>query len=144
MAEVKKIEELVSLNSEAETAMFAKKLALETTFGKTILLSGELGAGKTTFTRYFVEALKISTPVSSPTYVLQHEYKSQDGRTIEHWDLYRVSEVPMELQEPTDKNTLRIVEWGDKFPEFENHCEIKIRFLVEGENSRSVRIVRRQ
>lgn len=90
-------------------------------------LIGELGAGKTTFVRNLVTAANVTDPVSSPTYVLQHLYKGEE-LTIEHWDLYRCTEFPEELVEPPPKNTIRLIEWANKFDLQELGCRQVIHF----------------
>ena len=104
-----------------------------------IILKGELGAGKTTFVRKFCESIGVKESVNSPTYVLQHEYSS-DSYTIEHWDLYRVSEVPEELYEFSDKNTIRFIEWGDKFDELVDLSDLIISITTHEENDQIYRI----
>ena len=76
--------------SEAETASVASALAATLVAGDVILLSGNLGAGKTAFVRGLAEGLGIDAEdVSSPTFTLVHEYRG--GRlTLYHVDLYRL------------------------------------------------------
>ena len=81
--------------------------------GMRIGFVGSLGAGKTTLIRHLVKALGSADPVSSPTYVLAHEYHGQSG-LIEHWDLYRLQETPEQLLD-SDANCIRLIEWADKF-----------------------------
>lgn len=57
--------------------------------GSTILLSGDLGSGKTSFVSAFCKIHKIST-VQSPTYAIHNRYKTPDGQEIDHFDLYRL------------------------------------------------------
>jgi tRNA threonylcarbamoyl adenosine modification protein YjeE len=98
------------LSSEEDTKRFASELAALLPLGISVGLEGDLGSGKTTFVRHFTASLGITTPVSSPTYVLQHEYLG-DTRGVEHWDLYRLSSPPEELLEPPAPYTVRFVEW---------------------------------
>ena len=102
--------------------MFAPKLR----GGDTVGLKGELGAGKTTFMRFLAEALGASEPVSSPTYVLCHEYGGAGGIRIEHWDLYRVKSVPEELLEAATPEVIRCIEWFDRFTTVEADCVWKL------------------
>lgn len=116
---------------ELEKVILAIK---EKTFTPTlVILQGELGAGKTTLVRKFCESDGVKENVSSPTYVLQHEYWAKNY-FIEHWDLYRVKEVPEELYEFPEKNTIRFVEWGNKFNELENIADLIITIDFEEEN----------
>ena len=65
--------------------------------GKTILLFGNLGAGKTVFSRGFARGLGITEPVSSPTYTIVQEYDIPSGGRLYHLDLYRISGVESAL-----------------------------------------------
>src|SRR5690349_224650 len=82
--------------SEAETAAVARHLAAALRAGSVLLLSGNLGAGKTAFVRGLAEGLGIDPEeVSSPTFTLIHEYRG--GRlTLYHADLYRLERAATE------------------------------------------------
>ena len=100
-----------------DTAATAQTLAPHLRFGCSYGLIGPLGAGKTTLVRFLLKQLGgEGSLVSSPTFVLQHIYSLQNGRAIEHWDLYRLSDLPLELLEAPSPQTLRLIEWSDKFP----------------------------
>ena len=94
--------EIVS-NSPAQTERLAEVLAAELGAGDVVSVSGELGAGKTTFVRGACRALGVTTPVTSPTFTIGHRY---EGRlTVSHLDLYRFRGVSA-------------AEWGDLEPYF--------------------------
>lgn len=81
-----------------------------------ILLAGEMGAGKTTFTQSFGMALGITEPITSPTFNLLHNYGT--GRvSLHHADLYRLERTgeltDLGLDELQDSGGIVIVEWGD-------------------------------
>lgn len=81
-----------------------------------ILLAGEMGAGKTTFTQSFGMALGITEPITSPTFNLLHNYDT--GRvSLHHADLYRLERTgeltDLGLDELQDSGGIVIVEWGD-------------------------------
>ena len=102
------------INAESQMQEFAVNLAAKIKPTCLIFLDGELGAGKTTFVRYFTAAFSISTPVSSPTFTLQNIY--QDSNCfIEHWDVYRLKEPTPELFEPLNEKCVRIIEWASRF-----------------------------
>ena len=128
---------LASLN---ETALIAGKVATILHPGDTVSLIGGLGAGKTTFTRALVHALGGGDDVTSPTYVLEHEYPIPDKYTVRHWDLYRLGGVPLELLEPPTKSEIRLIEWADKFPELLEVSDLVLRFSTVDSVSRSLRI----
>lgn len=113
--------------SEQETALFAERVGSTLRGGDTVGLSGALGAGKTTFVRYLVEALGgTAREVSSPTYTLEHEYHVAAERCVDHWDLYRVVGLPEELFEPPTENVIRIVEWPERCPEIAADLDLHI------------------
>ena len=104
----------VNIDSLEKTKSLAEKIAKITKLGDVIELQGDLGAGKTTFARYFINSL-LSTEeeVLSPTFNLVHTYDAKDF-TIWHFDLYRLKhENEAEELGITDAftNGVCIIEW---------------------------------
>lgn len=99
---------------EEETKKLARNLAALLKPGMTVLLEGQLGAGKTTFTKGIAEELGIDRAIKSPTYTLIKEYS--DGTIpLYHMDLYRMEEAEDEdlgLDEYFYGEGITIVEWG--------------------------------
>ena len=114
----------------------AKELAKTLKGNEVIFLKGELGAGKTTFTRFLVEALKPKegTAVRSPTFAVLNEYETEKG-TVYHADLYRVRNFDF-----TDYvgNGILLVEWADYLKDLKP--DIVLEFEVLDENRRKVKI----
>lgn len=106
----------------------------------TVLLRGELGAGKSTFARAFIKAAGHDGVVPSPTYALVEPYDLAMGK-IYHIDLYRVSD-PEELRflgwNELDDG-LRLVEWPDRAPGLAEDADLIIELNYEGD-SRNVKI----
>jgi tRNA threonylcarbamoyladenosine biosynthesis protein TsaE len=105
--------------SEEETAQLGALLAGHISGGITILLSGDLGAGKTTLVRGFCEALGFRK-VRSPSFTLVNHY-SAGNRKIVHSDLYRLESRDvddLDLQEDDSGETVLFVEWAEKVPFF--------------------------
>jgi tRNA threonylcarbamoyladenosine biosynthesis protein TsaE len=103
--------------SEEETAGVARELASALKAGDVILLSGNLGAGKTAFVRGLASGLGIDPEeVSSPTFTLVHEYRG--GRlTLYHADLYRLERIATEdigLEEMGIADGVLAIEWPDR------------------------------
>ena len=100
--------------SAAETEAVGEKLATGLAPGDVILVSGELGAGKTTLIRGACRALGVGKPVTSPTFTIGHRY---EGRVpVAHLDLYRLegdldAEDPALLEDYMDSDTITLIEW---------------------------------
>jgi tRNA threonylcarbamoyladenosine biosynthesis protein TsaE len=84
--------------------------------GDVVLISGELGAGKTTFVRGALRSLGVTKPVTSPTFVVGHAYEGRDG-PLAHLDLYRLhgmgDEDPGLLDPYFMPGTIAFVEWPE-------------------------------
>ena len=120
----------LTLSSEADTQRLAEQLA-DLNLAGSVWLSGDLGAGKTTLTRYWLHALGHSGAVKSPTYTLVEPYEialqgeSGKGRSkpVYHVDLYRLQD-PEELsfigfdEYQDDPNALLIIEWASRAEDY--------------------------
>jgi tRNA threonylcarbamoyladenosine biosynthesis protein TsaE len=118
------------LPDDAATGAFATDLATalpESTSGLTLLLRGELGAGKSTFARALIRALGHTGPVPSPTYTLVEPYDVPAG-AIYHIDLYRVSdEEELRYLGWTELDDgFRIVEWPDRVPGIAAEADLRL------------------
>jgi tRNA threonylcarbamoyladenosine biosynthesis protein TsaE len=107
-------------HSPEQTASLGAALGRALRPGDVVLLTGDLGAGKTQFTKGIAQALGIEEAVTSPTFNLVCEYDSVQGVTLRHFDLYRL-EDEAELDDIDyfgllEGNAICVVEWGDKFP----------------------------
>ena len=105
-----------SLGSLAETQRFAEIIAGHVRPRDMVVLAGEMGAGKTTFTQFFGRALGVTDLITSPTFNLLHNYGS--GRmALHHADLYRLERTgeleDLGLDELQDSGGIIAVEWGD-------------------------------
>jgi len=86
------------------------------TEGTTVLLTGELGAGKTTFLKGLAQGLGIAQDVSSPTYALEQRYPTEDWGELLHMDLYRLTtRDAQDLMAGSDDHAgIRCVEWAER------------------------------
>jgi tRNA threonylcarbamoyladenosine biosynthesis protein TsaE len=123
--------------TEAAGATLARKLRV----GDVVAVSGELGAGKTTFVRGAARALGVTGPVSSPTFTIGHRYEAPVP--VSHLDLYRIAGLDQEEWgdlEPYFDGTIAFVEW----PEHGGHWLPAARVVVTlghvDESRRTVRI----
>jgi len=110
---------------------------------KIVILTGDLGAGKTTIIKGIAEGFKAESQdnVTSPTFTLVHEYRGPKV-TIYHIDLYRVdSQRQLEtlaIDDLRDERSLILLEWGEKFSRFREDGNTEIRIETLGENDRKV------
>ncbi|HUB71930.1 MAG TPA: tRNA (adenosine(37)-N6)-threonylcarbamoyltransferase complex ATPase subunit type 1 TsaE [Acidimicrobiales bacterium] len=85
--------------------------------GDTVLLGGDLGAGKTTFTQGLAAALGATGPVTSPTFVLVHSYRTSAGWDLLHADVWRLEQlrevVDLAIPELLEDGAAAVVEWGE-------------------------------
>lgn len=100
-----------------ETRAIAAALASLARPGDLIVLSGEMGAGKTAFAQGFGTALGVTDPITSPTYTLVHSYPTSGRVILHHADLYRLSTyhdvADLALGELLEEDGIVLVEWGD-------------------------------
>ena len=97
-----------------DTEALAAALAVELRPGDVVTVSGELGAGKTTFVRGACRALGVTEPVTSPTFTIGHRYSAETP--VAHLDLYRfqgVSAAEWGDLEPYFEGTIAFVEWPE-------------------------------
>lgn len=131
------------LKSEEDTKNMAKEIAFDIK-NKIIFLNGEIGAGKTTFTKYLVEAFGLKDEVCSPTFALENRYDTENGLII-HFDLYRLkSEEELDMigfYDTLKENATILIEWADKF-NIEKYIKKYniISFKIENNNIRAVTI----
>jgi tRNA threonylcarbamoyladenosine biosynthesis protein TsaE len=127
-------------SSEEETENIGKTLAMSLSKGDSVLLRGNLGAGKTVFSRGFARGLGITEPVSSPTYTIVQEYELPDGGRLYHLDLYRISGVNAALAFGVDEflddpQGISLIEWPDRIDGIlpENAICVEIEHLSDSE-----------
>lgn len=139
--------EQYSVKNLKQTKAFVKKFLKGLHGGETLLLHGDLGAGKTTFTQFFAGFLGVKDVVTSPTFNIVKEYSTKNGKKLYHFDMYRLEDIS-ELQEIGAEEILLknetdfvVVEWPEKidFP-FRNAINIYIEKTAE--NGRVFRVER--
>ena len=102
-------------HSENETKEIAKNIAKELKNGDVIILSGDLGSGKTKFTEGFLSYYGLENEISSPTFTIVNEYKKGDTN-IYHFDVYRIEELDEFYAiggEEYFSKGICIIEWGN-------------------------------
>ena len=125
--------------SENDTMELAENIESEHFPGMVICLYGELGSGKTVFTKAFANALGITEQVTSPTFNIIKEYLSGE-LPLYHMDVYRIQNNIQELgiEEYYDKNGVTIIEWADMIEEYLPKERLDIYFKLTGEDTRTI------
>jgi tRNA threonylcarbamoyladenosine biosynthesis protein TsaE len=127
--------------SPVETEALAARLAKRLAPGDVVTISGELGAGKTTFVRGAARALGVSGPVSSPTFTIGHRYEAPTP--VAHLDLYRIAGLDPEEWgdlEPYFDGTVAFVEWPEHGGNWLPEARAVVTLGHVDESHRSVRI----
>jgi tRNA threonylcarbamoyladenosine biosynthesis protein TsaE len=140
------VSEQVVTHSAEETIAWGRKLATTLRPPLLVLLTGELGAGKTTLTKGIVAGLNAAPEdeVTSPTFTLVHEYGS--GTKVFHGDLYRIENFhdfeTLGLEDVFAKPAIVILEWSEKFPLKAPWPQLRIRLEHRGGDARQITLER--
>ncbi|MDX5475832.1 MAG: tRNA (adenosine(37)-N6)-threonylcarbamoyltransferase complex ATPase subunit type 1 TsaE [Bacillaceae bacterium] len=121
-----------------ETMQVAERLARVFTGGEVLLLEGDLGAGKTTFTKGLAKGLDIKRNVNSPTFTIIKEY---NGRLpLYHMDVYRLedSEEDLGFDDYFSSEGVCVVEWAQFIEEFLPKERLEISIFHQGDNTRKI------
>jgi tRNA threonylcarbamoyladenosine biosynthesis protein TsaE len=128
-------------NSAEETIAAGRRYAQKACKGDVFALTGELGAGKTQFVKGFVAGLGSSAEVTSPTFVLVHEY--EDGRLpVYHFDFYRLDNSEAVLRLGFDDYVfgegVSVIEWADRYSDLIPKEAKWLSFELKDENTRVI------
>lgn len=138
-----KLKEIV-VASFAQTEKVAEYVAQLLRTGDSVCLDGDLGAGKTTFTKALATALGVSAQdVSSPSFAIMKEYHGKEV-VIQHFDLYRL-DSPAQLDaigylEMLENDCINVIEWSELFPEYLPHDYIGVDIKYINDTTRMFRI----
>ena len=129
-------------NSTEETKRIAKKFAALLLKGDIVVLTGELGAGKTKFVEGFLEHYGLEDEISSPTFNIINEYTS-DQINIYHFDVYRLEDSDEFYAIGGDEyfeKGICLIEWGEKFKEIlpKEYIHVTINKDSSDENKRII------
>jgi len=137
-------EEVITYSAE-ETIAWGRKLAKKLQAPVLILLTGELGSGKTTLTKGIVAGLQVAEEdeVTSPTYTLVHEYGTREK--VFHGDLYRIESFhdfeTLGLEDVFTQPAIVILEWSEKFPLEAPWPQLRLRLEHLGGDARRITVL---
>ena len=107
-----------------------------------VALYGEMGAGKTTFTKSLCKVLGVLDGVNSPTFTLINEYRTSDGETIYHFDFYRINKLEeafdIGFEEFVESGNLCIIEWPEKIEQILPPDTLKVKISVLDDGKREL------
>ena len=123
---------------QLDEVLFLLNNELKTT--SVLLLEGDLGAGKTTFTKRLLLQRGISKEVSSPTFNIVNTFKTDEGFNVHHFDLYRIKHIEelyeIGFWEYLDSGDLCIIEWPEIIEDYLDVDYLKLQILHCGEQQR--------
>lgn len=125
--------------SEYDTIELAQNIESEKFKNMVICLEGDLGSGKTIFTKGFARSMEIKESVTSPTFNIIKEYNSGEI-PLYHMDLYRLDGDVEDLgiEDYYKKGGVCIIEWADMIPDYLPRNYLKIKFKIVDENTRVI------
>jgi tRNA threonylcarbamoyladenosine biosynthesis protein TsaE len=136
------VAEVVLTHSAEETTAWGREFSKRLQAPVLVLLSGELGSGKTTLTKGIVAGLGVASEdeVTSPTFTLLHEYGT--GRKIYHGDLYRIENFhdfeTLGLEDAFAEPSIIVLEWAENFPLQAPWPQVRLRLEHVGGDSRRI------
>ena len=127
----------VTTHNEKETITLAQNIESEKFPNMVICLNGDLGSGKTLFTKGFAQAMGIDD-ITSPTFTIIKEYQGE--LMLYHMDVYRLEESNenIGIEEYFDRGGVTIIEWADMIKDILPSERLDISFKITGENSRTL------
>ena len=124
-------------------ADFAQKsTAIHSDSARVFELIGDVGTGKTTFTRGFARGLGIKEPITSPSFTISKSYPLEDGGRLIHYDFYRLSDPGLMADDLAEnlrnKDNIIIIEWGESIQNILPEDHTRLSFIYNDDNSREV------
>ena len=133
----------ITSRSESETTRLAENFESEKFPNMVICLEGDLGSGKTVFTKGFASSLGIDETITSPTFNIIKEYTSGE-MDLYHMDVYRLenNKEDLGIEEYFNKGGITIIEWADMIKDIlpDERLEIKIKISEDEEDTRIILI----
>jgi hydrolase, P-loop family len=139
----------LTIKNEAAVIDFAENLMREILQSKDALpcaieLVGDVGAGKTTFTKGLARGLEIAEEITSPTFTISKVYENSRGQKLVHYDFYRlenpgimVEDLFENLQDP---QTVTVIEWADTVSEILPANHLRLEILINDDGSRTLNL----
>ena len=134
----------IAVDSEDSMKNFGAKLGQLLGGGEVLELVGDIGAGKTTFTKGLARGLGVTDTVQSPTFTISRVYEARNNLEMRHYDFYRLDEAGIMADELADASsedsTVTVIEWAGIVDSILPDDRVRIVFEPTGENSRQIEI----
>ena len=134
----------MTIAGEAEMKQLGEKLGKLLGGGEVFELIGDVGAGKTTFTKGLAVGMKIDEVIQSPTFTISRVYTTPSGLELRHYDFYRLNEAGImasELAESIDQpDVVTIVEWAKAVESVLSSDRIRVAISATSDEERQVEI----
>lgn len=138
----------MKINSEAEMLEFGREFAKNLELPAVIELVGDVGTGKTTFTRGLAAGLGIAEPITSPSFTISKRYafaKSDLSGELIHYDFYRLDDPGIMREDLVEAlnlpNSIVVVEWGNDIADLLPSHKIHLQLSLSPDESRTVEII---
>lgn len=131
----------MQIHSESEMIEFGKNLAKTITPPHLIELIGDVGAGKTTFTKGLALGLGVSSDITSPTFTISKRYPLKNSGELIHYDFYRLPDAGLmldELSEAASGPNIIIIEWSDTVKDILPKNRTIIKIAITDETTREI------
>lgn len=132
----------LAINSESSMRQLGQQIGRELRGGEVFELIGDVGTGKTTFTKGLAEGLEIIEPVQSPTFTISRIYPARDNLELRHYDFYRLSEAGIMAEELAEalesSSSILVVEWAEAVDAVLPDDRLQVKILTTSETDRQV------
>jgi len=135
---------IIQTKTDMETKELGKEFAKKMVGGEIICLYGDLGSGKTTFVQGLAEGLGIKKKVTSPTFVLVHQFPLVNNKVFYHFDCYRLQKNNVKdigLYELFSEKNIIAIEWAERIKDFLPKKRIDIKIDYNSKNKRDISIL---
>lgn len=136
---------IIEVKSEAGMKSLGARLGGLLKGGEVIELIGDVGAGKTTFTKGLATGLAVDDDVQSPSFTISRVYEARDNLRLAHYDFYRLHDAGImahELHEASDDpKTITVIEWADAVQQVLPENRLQLQFRSPSINDRQVEFI---
>ncbi len=132
----------MNIENEEKMVQFAENFAKNLRLPAVIVLTGDVGAGKTTFTRALAAKLGVTEPVTSPSFTISKRYALPTGGELIHYDFYRLDDPGLMVEDLAEAiqtpGSLTVIEWGQNVLNLVPDDAYFLNFTINDDGSRTI------